>query len=46
MLSELCLGGSLADILKANKTNEVTMSEDDARKYICEIIVALEFVHK
>ena len=44
---EYCPGGNLSRILRKNKTNgKAMLSESEARHYICEVILAIEHLHK
>ncbi len=41
---EYCECGNLTRVL--NKKKNYRLSEDEARKYLCELILALEFLHQ
>jgi serine/threonine protein kinase len=44
IILEYCECGNLSRILKKQKKN--TLDEDNARQYICEIVLALEYLHR
>ena len=44
IILEYCEAGNLSRVLKRNKGNH--LEEDTAKQYICEIILAIEFLHR
>ena len=44
IILEYCVAGNLSRVLKRNKGNH--LEEDTAKQYICEIILAIEFLHR
>ena len=46
MIMEYCAGGDLGNQIKMRNKAKNRFTEAEARCYICEIIIALEFLHK
>jgi len=46
LIMEYCPGGDLGNQIKLRNRMKNRFTEEEARKYICEIIAALEFLHK